>query len=65
LVDIWKKNILEDLEAGVLEYETAVKLLADIKKKFGGKEKEIVKVAKLKQLEQGRKMIKKFLQEFK
>jgi len=30
--DVWKKNILEDLEAEVLEYEIAREFLADIKK---------------------------------
>ena len=35
-VDVWKKNILEDLKAGLLEYETVREFLTDIKKEFGG-----------------------------
>ena len=46
LVDIWKENILEDLE-----YETAGEFLVDIRKKFGGDNKETIKVAELKRLE--------------
>jgi len=59
--DVWKKNILEDLEAEVLEYKIAREFLADIKKKFGGRDKETVKVAELKRLEQGEKTIEEFI----
>jgi len=55
---------LEDLEAEVLEYETAKKNLAELKKEFG-EEEETVKVAKLGRMEQGEKMIEEFVQEFK
>ena len=48
---MWKENILEDLEAELLEYEIAGEFLADIKKEFGEGDKETVKVAKLKRLE--------------
>jgi len=51
LADVWKENILEDLEGGLLEYETVGEFLADIRKEFGGDNKETVKVAKLKRLE--------------
>ena len=43
--------MLEDLETGLLEYETVGEFLADIKKEFGEKDKEGVKVAELKRLE--------------
>lgn len=59
-----ERNILEDLEAEVLEYETAKKILAELKKEFG-EEEETVKVAKLGRMEQGEKMIEEFVQEFK
>jgi len=42
---------LEDLETGSLEYETVGEFLADIKKEFGGGDKESVKMAELKKLE--------------
>ena len=51
LVDIWKGNTLENLEEGLLEYETAREFLADIKKEFEGEDGEGVKVAELRRLE--------------
>ena len=48
--DIWKKNILEDLEESLLEYETVEKFLADIRKEFGGEDKVSVKIAELRRL---------------
>ena len=53
--DIWKENVLEDLEGGLLEYENIGEFLADIKKEFGGGNEESIKVAKLRRLEQGEK----------
>ena len=50
LADIWKENILKDLETGSLEYEIVEEFLADLRKEFGEKEKEAVKVAELKRL---------------
>jgi len=41
---------LEDLERELLEYETVGEFLVDIKKKFGGGDKETVKIAELKSL---------------
>ena len=60
-VDIWKENILEDLEEGLLEYETVGEFLANIRKEFGGGDKESVKVVELKRLKQGGKTIKEFV----
>jgi len=51
LADVWKKNLLEELEAGELEFKTVGKFLAEIKKEFGRGEKELVKVAELRKLE--------------
>ena len=64
-VDIWKENILEDLEGELLEYESVGEFLADIKKEFGGEDEESVKVAELHRLEQGSRMMEEFVQEFK
>ena len=36
--DIWKENVLEDLEEEVLEYKSVGEFLAAIKKEFGGGE---------------------------
>ena len=65
LADIWKENILEDLEERLVEYESVEEFLMAIKKEFGGGDKKSVKVAKLKKLEQGGRMIEEFVQEFK
>ena len=63
-VDIWKKNMLEDLKKGLLEYKTVGKFLVEIRKEFGEGEEESVKVAKLRRLEQGGKTMEEFVQEF-
>jgi len=42
---------LEDLEGGLLEYETVGEFLADIKKEFRRRDKETVKIAELRRLE--------------
>ena len=64
-VDVWKENMLEDLRGGLLEYEIVGEFLADIRKEFGGGDKESVKVVELKKLEQEEKMIEEFVQEFR
>jgi len=65
LTDIWKKNIIEKLEIRELEFELVGEFLAEIKKEFGGGDKELVKVAELKKIEQGTKTMEEFVQEFK
>ena len=45
--DIWKENMLEDLEEGLLEYKSVGEFLVDIKKEFGGGDEESVKVTEL------------------
>jgi len=62
--DIWKENILEDLEEGLLEYELIGEFLVIIKKEFGGGDKKSVKVAELKKLEQEGRTMEEFMQEF-
>ena len=64
LADIWKENILENLEEGSLEYELVGEFLATIKKEFGKGDEKSVKVAELKKLEQEERTMKKFVQEF-
>jgi len=62
---MWKENMLEELEAGELEFKTVGEFLAEIKKEFDRGEEESVKAAELKKLEQDGKTIEKFVQEFK
>jgi len=65
VVDIWKENILEDLEVGEVEYESAEEFLIEIKKEFGGGDKELVKVVELKRIEQEGRSMEEFVQNFK
>ena len=65
LVDVWKENIMEELEVGEVEYESVEEFLISLRKEFGGGEEELVKAAELRKLEQGGRMMKKFMQEFK
>jgi len=64
-VDVWKENIMEELELGEVEYESVEELLTGLKKEFGRGEEESVKVAELRKLEQGGRMMEEFVQEFK
>jgi len=40
-----------NIEAGELEFKTVGEFLAEIKKEFGGGEKELIKAAELRKLE--------------
>ena len=62
---MWKENVLEELEAGELEFEIVGEFLAEIKKKFSGGEEESVKAVELRKLEQGGRTIEEFVQKFK
>ena len=63
--DMWKENVLEELKAEELEFETVEEFLAEIKKEFGRGEEESVKATELRRMEQGGRTIEKFVQEFK
>jgi len=63
--DIWKENVMEELEAGEMEYKTVEEFLTVLKKEFGGGEEESVKVVELRKLEQGGRTMEEFIQEFK
>jgi len=65
LADIWKENVLEDLEIGEVEYESAGEFLAKIKKEFGGGDEESQKVVELKRIEQESRIMEEFVQDFK
>jgi len=53
--------MLEDLERGLLKYKNIREFLVDIRKEFGEGDKESVKVAELRRLEQGRKTMEEFI----
>ena len=65
LADIWKENMLEELETGEIEFENMGELLAEIKREFGGGDKESVKVVELKRIEQEGRTMEEFVQDFK
>jgi len=57
--------MIEDSENGSLELPTVGEFLANLKQKFRNKNNELVKVTKLKKIEQGSKTIEEFVQEFR
>ena len=63
--DVWKENVMEELEAGEMEYELVEKFLTNLRKEFGGGEEESRKAAELKKMEQEGRMMEEFVQEFK
>ena len=63
--DVWKENMMEELESGEIKYETVEDFLTSLRKEFGGGEEESVKAAELRKLEQGGKTMEEFVQEFK
>ena len=63
--DVWKENIIEELESGEIEYEMVEDFLTSLRKEFEEGEEESVKAAELRKLEQGEKTMEEFVQEFK
>jgi len=63
--DVWKENVMEELEAGEVEYESVEEFLTSLRKEFGEGEEESVKAAELRKLEQGGRTMEEFVQEFK
>ena len=63
--DVWKENLMEELENGEMEYKSIEEFFTSLKKEFGGGEEELVKAAELRKLEQGGKTMEEFVQEFK
>ena len=51
----------EDLKGGLLEYKNIEEFLVDIRKEFRGKNKQSIKVAELRRLEQEGKTIEEFV----
>ena len=63
--DVWKENVIEEIEVGEVEYESAEEFLTTLRKEFGGGEEELVKAVELRKMEQGGKSIEEYIQEFK
>jgi len=49
--DVWKENLLEDLELEKVGFGSAKKFLLKLKKEFSRGDKESVKVAEIKKIE--------------
>jgi len=65
VADVWKENVMEELESGEIEYEIVEEFFTSLRKEFGGGEEESVKVAELRRMEQGGTTMEKYVQEFK
>ena len=63
--DIWKENMMKELETEEMEYESIEEFFTSMKKEFGGGEEEATKAAELRQLEQGGRSMEEFVQIFK
>ena len=57
--DLWKKNLLEDLETEKVEFEIAEEFLFTLKNREG--DKESVKVAELRRIKQIGRTIEEFI----
>ena len=62
---MWKENVMEEMEAGEVEYESAEEFLITLRKEFGRGEEESVKAAELRKMEQGGRTMEEYVQEFK
>ena len=56
---------MEELKTEEIEFKLAGEFLAEIRKEFRERDKESVKVAELKKIEQGGRMMEEFIQDFK
>ena len=63
--DVWKENVMEELEAGEVEYKSVEEFFTILKREFGAGEEESVKAAELRKVEQGGRTMEEFVQEFK
>ena len=63
--DVWKENVMEELESGEVEYKSVEDFLTSLKREFRGGEEKSVKAAELRKLEQGGRTMEEFVQEFK
>ena len=63
--DMWKENVMEELETVEVKYENVEEFLTSLRKEFGEGEEEAVKAGKLRKMEQEGRMMEEFVQEFK
>ena len=65
LADVWKENVMEELEGGKVEYKSVEEFFTTLRKEFGREEEESVKAVELRRMEQGGKTMEEYVQEFK
>ena len=61
LADVWKKNMIEDLESRSLSYITIGEFLSDLKEEFSSGDNKMIKITELKKVEQRSKTIEEFV----
>jgi len=59
--DVWKENVMEELEAEEVEYESVEEFLTILKKEFRGGEEESMKAAELRKMEQGERTMEEYI----
>jgi len=59
--DVWKENVIEELESEEVEYELVEEFLMSLKRKFGREKEKSTKAVELRKLEQGRKTMEEFV----
>ena len=65
VAEIWKDNLLEELEQETQEFSTAEDLYEKIKREFGEINEQLIKVDQLQLLEQNNRTYDEYVQEFK
>ena len=64
LVNVWRENLLEDLESEEVKFGLVGEFLLELKTEFGEGDKELGKVIELRRIEQERRTMEEFVQEF-
>ena len=65
VAEVWKNNVLEEINKGTLEVETMEELFEKMREEFGEFNEESRKVDKLRLLVQGSRTCGKYMQEFR
>ena len=65
IAEVWKDNVLEEINKGTLEVETMDELFEKMREEFGEFDKESRKADELRTLVQGSRTCNKYVQEFK
>ena len=61
VADVWKKNVIEELEVEEIEYKIVEIFLISLKKEFSIEEEKSVKAAELRKLKQEERIREEFV----